>query len=104
MAAQLRAIGLSRRGMLAVATIDTVLTAAAGIVVGLLGGLATVWLTGTRIVSGAGVSATDLVVPWQAVTVLPLALLVVIAVIAGGIAAGQRRLPLTDLLRAGADE
>lgn len=102
-AAQLRAVGLSRRGMLAVASIDTVAIAAAGIAIGIVGGLATLALVGTRIVSVGGASSTELVVPWQAVTVLPLALLAAVAVVAVGIAVGQRRLPLADLLRTGAD-
>jgi hypothetical protein len=101
--AQLRAVGLSRRGMLAVASIDTVVIAAAGIVVGIVGGVATLLLVGTRIVSVGGASASELVVPWQAVVLLPLALLAAVAVIAVGISWGQRRLPLAELLRTGAD-
>ncbi|WP_120337360.1 FtsX-like permease family protein [Cryobacterium soli] len=102
-AAQLRAVGLSRRGMVGVSAIDNLTIAAAGILVGLAGGLATLALVGPRIASGGGATAASLVVPWLAVTLLPLGLLGALAVISLGIAVGQRRLPLADLLRTGAD-
>ena len=101
--AQLRAVGLSRRGMVGISTIDNLAIAAAGIVVGLAGGVATLAIVGPRIASGGGATASSLIVPWQAVTLLPLGLLGVLAVISLGIAVGQRRLPLSDLLRTGAD-
>lgn len=102
-AAQLRAVGLTRRGMVGISAIDNLAIAAAGIVVGLAGGVATLAIVGPRIASGGGTTATALVVPWHAVTLLPIGLLVVLAVISLGIAVGQRRLPLPDLLRTGAD-
>lgn len=101
--AQLRAVGLSRRGMVGISVIDNLAIASAGIIIGLAGGLATLALVGPRIASGGGAAATSFIVPWPAVTLLPLALLGVLAVISLGIAAGQRRLPLSDLLRTGAD-
>ena len=102
-AAQLRAVGLSRRGMVGISAIDNLAIAAAGIVVGIAGGVATLAIVGPRIASGGGATASALVVPWHAVTLLPIGLLVVLAVISLGIAVGQRRLPLSDLLRTGAD-
>jgi hypothetical protein len=102
-AAQLRAVGLSRRGMVAISAIDNLTVAVAGIVVGLAGGVAALALVGPRIASGGGATAGALVVPWHAVTLLPIGLLAVLAVISLGIAVGQRRLPLADLLRTGAD-
>ena len=102
-AAQLRAVGLSRRGMVGISAIDNLAIAAAGIVVGIAGGVATLAIIGPRIASGGGATASALVVPWHAVTLLPVGLLVVLAVISLGIAVGQRRLPLSDLLRTGAD-
>jgi hypothetical protein len=102
-AAQLRAVGLSRRGMVGISAIDNLTVAAAGIVVGLAGGVATLVIVGARIASGGGATASAVVVPWHAVTLLPLGLLAVLAVISLGIAVGQRRLPLADLLRTGAD-
>ncbi|TQL48235.1 FtsX-like permease family protein [Homoserinimonas aerilata] len=101
--AQLRALGLSRRGMLGVASADAGAVAAGGIVIGLGAGLVTLMLVGTRVVTASGGMGVNLVVPWQAVTVLPLVLLGALAVISVGIANGQRRLPLPDLLRLGAD-
>ncbi|PXA67161.1 hypothetical protein [Cryobacterium arcticum] len=102
-AAQLRAVGLSRRGMVGISAVDNLAIAAAGIVVGIAGGVATLAIVGPRIASGGGATASALVVPWHAVTLLPVGLLVVLAVISLGIAVGQRRLPLSDLLRTGAD-
>jgi hypothetical protein len=72
-------------------------------VVGLAGGLATLALVGTRIASGGGAAPAALVVPWQAVTLLPVALLCALALVAVGASVGQRRLPLADLMRTGAD-
>ncbi|MCU1406791.1 MAG: hypothetical protein JWQ43_3094, partial [Glaciihabitans sp.] len=102
-AAQLRAIGLSARGMVAVATIDTVAIALAGIIIGVASGVVTLWAVGTRIASGGQAAAGALVLPWQAFTILPVALLAALAVISLGVAAGQRRLPLSGLLRTGSD-
>jgi hypothetical protein len=102
-AAQLRAVGLSRRGMIGISAIDNLAVALAGIVIGLAGGLTTLALVGPRIASGGGASALSLIVPWPAVTLLPVALLGALAVVSLGIASGQRRLPLSDLLRTGAD-
>lgn len=102
--AQLRALGLSRRGMLGVASLDAGLVAAIGIVIGLGAGLVTLTVVGTRLVSTAEVSAIELVVPWQAVTLLPVVLLGALALISAGVANAQRRLSLPDLLRAGTDE
>ena len=102
-AAQLRAIGLSRRGMVGIAAMDNLAITAAGIAVGLVGGVATLTIVGSRIASGGGATASSLVVPWPAVTLLPVALLAALAVISLGIAVGQRRLPLSNLLRTGAD-
>lgn len=102
--AQLRALGLSRRGMLGVASIDAGLVAAIGIIIGLGAGLLTLTMVGTRLVSTSGVSAVELVVPWQAVILLPLVLLGALALVSVGVANAQRRLPLPDLLRAGTDE
>ena len=102
-AAQLRAVGLSRRGMVGISAIDNLAIAVAGVVVGLAGGLTTLAIVGSRIASGGGATALSLVVPWQAVTLVPAGLLAALAVISLGIAVGQRRLPLSDLLRTGAD-
>jgi hypothetical protein len=102
-AAQLRAIGVSRRAVVALLAIDTAAVALAGVVVGLVGALTTLALVGTRLISDGAATPTALVVPWQAVTFVPLALLGVIAVIAVAASAGQRRLPLSELLRTGTD-
>ncbi|WP_308197510.1 ABC transporter permease [Rathayibacter sp. VKM Ac-2927] len=102
-AAQLRAIGLSRRGMLAVLSADTAATALAGVLVGLAGGWAVLALTGSRLAAGASGRPVDLVVPWQAVSLLPLALLLALAAVSAALALAQRRLPLSELLRQGAD-
>lgn len=103
-AAQLRAIGLSRRAMLGVESVDTVTTAVAGIVIGLLAGLATLMLVGTRIAAAPSGFAVELVLPWQAFTLLPFALATVLGLVSVSIARSQRRLPLPELLRAGGDE
>jgi hypothetical protein len=102
-AAQLRAVGLSRRGMVGVSAIDNLAVSLAGIVIGLAGGLATLAFVGPRIASGVGASAISLIIPWPALTLLPIGLLGALAVISLGIATGQRRLPLSDLLRTGTD-
>lgn len=101
--AQLRAIGMSRRGLLGIASADTFSIAAGGIAVGLGAGLATLALVGIQISAAGDQWAVGLVVPWQAVTLLPLALLGALATICVAIAENQRSLPLSDLLRIGAD-
>jgi hypothetical protein len=102
-AAQLRAIGVTQRGVVTLLSVDTAIIALSGVVVGLAGGLATLALVGTRIASGGGAAPAALVVPWQAVTLLPVALLCALALVAVGASVGQRRLPLADLMRTGAD-
>jgi hypothetical protein len=101
--AQLRAIGLSRRGMMGVATLDAVGTALTGSVIGLGAGWATLAWIGTRIVVVASGADVQLVVPWQALILVPLAILGALGLVSFGIAVGQRRLPLPQLLRAGGD-
>ena len=63
----------------------------------------TLVLVGGRIARGASTAGTDLVLPWQAYTILPLAMLAVLGIVSVGIAAAQRQLPVTELLRTGAD-
>jgi hypothetical protein len=102
-AAQLRAVGLSRRGMLGVVSIDTVAIATAGIAIGLISGLSTLGLLGTRIASGGEAKARAVVLPWESSVLVPLALLGLLGMVSLGLAIGQRRLPLSELLRTGAD-
>ncbi|KQQ03879.1 MULTISPECIES: FtsX-like permease family protein [unclassified Rathayibacter] len=102
-AAQLRAVGLSRRGMLTVMASDTVATALAGVVVGVSAGWVVLLLTGTRIAADGGGDTAALVVPWQALALVPLALLAGLGAVSVALARGQRRLPLPELLRTGAD-
>ncbi|MFB2586564.1 FtsX-like permease family protein [Herbiconiux liukaitaii] len=102
-AAQLRALGLSRRDMIVISAVDTVATALAGIAVGLGGGVLTLLVMGTIVVPGTNPSGGGLVVPWQALVLLPGTLLAGLAAVSVGIAVGQRRLALPDLLRAGAE-
>ncbi|SMH45924.1 FtsX-like permease family protein [Rathayibacter oskolensis] len=102
-AAQLRAVGLSRRGMLTVMAADTLATALAGIVVGLGAGCVVLALVGPRIAAVASGRAVELILPWQALALPPLALLVALAAVSVALARGQRRLPLPELLRTGAD-
>lgn len=101
--AQLRAIGLSRRGMLGVLIIDAAAIAVTGILIGLAAGWATLALVGARVAGAFGGPVVDVVVPWQALTLLPLGLLAALGVVVLGIAMGQRNLPLSELLRLGAD-
>ncbi|WP_146082889.1 ABC transporter permease [Rathayibacter sp. AY2B1] len=102
-AAQLRAVGLSRRGVLAVLTADAIASALAGAVTGLLAGCAVLALVGTRIAGAGRADAVTLIIPWQALALVPIGLLLALGAVSLALALAQRRLPLPDLLRAGAD-
>lgn len=102
-AAQLRAVGLSRRGLLAVLSADAIASALAGVVTGLLAGCAVLALVGTRIAGAGRGEAVALIVPWQALALVPAGMLLALGAVALSLGLAQRRLPLPDLLRAGAD-
>jgi hypothetical protein len=99
--AQLRAVGLSRRGMIGVASIDAFAIAAVGTAIGLGGGVAALQLVGTRVASGGGADALALMLPWMSVTLLPLGFLLALGAVSVAFAMGQLRLPLAALLRTG---
>jgi hypothetical protein len=101
--AQLRALGLSRRQTVQIALADTTGIAVTGILIGVAAGWSTLALVGTRVVTGAAGTSPRLVVPVEAVALVPVALLAALVAVSVAIASDQRRLPLPDLLRAGGD-
>ncbi len=101
--AQLRAIGLSRRAALGIQAAEAGLVAIAGTAIGLLAGRAALEPLAANASAAERASPTALVVPWQALVLVPAALLAALALVSLALAAAQRSLVLADLLRAGAD-
>jgi hypothetical protein len=86
-----------------IALADTTGIAVTGILIGVAAGWSTLALVGTRVVTGAAGTSPRLVVPVEAVALVPVALLAALVAVSVAIASDQRRLPLPDLLRAGGD-
>jgi ABC-type antimicrobial peptide transport system permease subunit len=106
--AQLRAIGLSRRRLVALVAGESAMMCALGTLFGVSIGVLLAWLVGPLIaVSGTGtapVPSVEVVVPWIGIIGLVAAVAVVLVLVVVIVARVQRFAEPADLLRAGDEQ
>jgi predicted lysophospholipase L1 biosynthesis ABC-type transport system permease subunit len=106
--AQLRAIGLSRRRLVALVAGESAMMCALGTLFGVSIGVLLAWLVGPLIaVSGTGtppVPSVEVVVPWIGIIGLVAAVVLVLVLVVVIVARVQRFAEPADLLRAGEEQ
>ena len=105
--AQLRAVGLARRLLVALVAAESALLGALGLIFGIAVGAALSWLTGPIVaVSPDGspaVPSVVVIIPWLGVAVFALVIVAVLGVIVLVVANDQRRISPAGILRGGGE-